>query len=296
MAVVDVLVTGAAGVLGREVVNLLRPKCHVIACGRIPRENIDAVWDISCQDAPTPDCRPQTVVHAAAQIGYYNQPFLAAASLFNVNIVGTLRVANWCVLQNVKKLILVSGAIVYGGWEGLPKPECDLVNPRIAGAYAVSKWCSEKISSIVTHAGYELSILRLSSLYGKGYEKGLAQRLLEEGSTEGSIHLKPPYDDAFDFLHVTDAARTIQRSIESNLTGLWNIGGGELTTIKELAAICSRQVNARVILSGEKSSHQPRIMNWVNDAKARRELGHENSVSLEAGIAEINDKEESQYA
>jgi len=295
MAVVDVLVTGAAGVLGREIVNLLRPQYHVVACGRTPGENIDAVWDISSQDSPTPDCKPQTVVHAAAQIGYYNQPLSDATSLFNVNILGTLRVANWCVLQKVKKLILVSGAIVYGEWKGLPKSEFDLANPRAAGAYAVSKWCSEKISSIAAHAGCELSILRFSSLYGEGYENGLAQRLLRKGIVEGDIHLEPPYGDAFDLLHVSDAAYTIQRSMESKLTGLWNVGGEKLTTIQELVEICASQVNAQIVFSSDKSSRQPRIINWVDDRKARNEIGHKNLISLEMGIAKIKDNEGLKY-
>ena len=295
MAVVDVLVTGAGGVLGRKIMNLLRPQYDVVACGRIPGENIDTVWDISCQDSPRPDCKPQTVVHTAAQIGYYNQPFSDATPLFNANIIGTLRVANWCILQEVKKLIIISGAIVYGEWGRIPKTELDLVKPHAAGAYAVSKWCSEKIARLVRHSDCKLTILRLSSLYGIGYKNGLVQRLLIKRISEGVIHLKPPYNDAFDLLHVYDAARTIQHTIENNLTGLWNVGGGKLTTIQELAEICASQFNARVILSRANSSRKPRIINWVDDGKARNELGHENLISLEMGIADIEDNEKSKY-
>lgn len=293
---VDVLVTGGSGVFGRQIVSSLRMRNYnVVACGRTAGEGVDAIWDISQQDSPEPVCKPQIVVHAAAQIGYYNQPFSKPIPLFDVNIIGTLRVANWCVLQKVKKLILVSGAIVYGEWKGLPKSEVDSVNPYVAGAYAISKWCSEKISCIVTHAGCELLILRFSSLYGKGYKNGLAQRLLRKGIIKGNIYLEPPYSDAFDLLHVSDAAHTIQRSMESNLTGLWNVGSGKLTTIQELAEICASQVNAQVIFSRDKSSRQPRIINWVDDEKARSELGHENLISLEASIAEIKDNEELKY-
>ena len=295
MAVVDVLVTGAGGVLGRKIVNLLRPQYDVVACGRIPGENIDTVWDISCQDSPMPDCKPQTVVHTAAQIGYYNHPFSDATPLFNANIIGTLRVANWCILQEVKKLIIISGAIVYGEWGRIPKTELDLVKPHAAGAYAVSKWCSEKVSCIVAHVGCGLSILRFSALYGNGYNNGLVQKLLRKGLNQGAIHLEPPCDDAFDLLHVSDAAHAIQHTIENNLTGLWNVGGGKLTTIQELAEICASQVNVRVILSRANSSRKPRIINWVDDGKARNELGHENLISLEMGIADIEDNEKSKY-
>jgi len=293
---VDVLVTGGSGVLGTQIVNRLRKSNYnVVVCGRSADKSMDTTWDISKQDSPKLTCEPQAVIHAAAQVGYYGQPFSDAISLFNVNIVGTLRVANWCVSQKVKKLILVSGAIVYGEWAGLPKSESDLVNPHIAGAYAISKWCSEKISCIVTHAGCDLSIFRFSSLYGKGYKNGLAQRLLRKGIVEGDIHLEPPYGDAFDLLHVSDAAYTIQRSMESKLTGLWNVGGEKLTTIQELVEICASQVNAQIVFSSDKSSRQPRIINWVDDRKARNEIGHKNLISLEMGIAKIKDNEGLKY-
>lgn len=293
---IDVLVTGGSGVLGSQIVNRLRnSNYNVIACGRSQDSYTDAVWDISKHDSPEPACRPHVVVHAAARIGYLNQPFSEAAALFNVNIIGTLRVANWCVSHGVKKLILISGAIVYGEWKEAPKAESDPANPRVAGAYAVSKWCSEQLSYIVTDRGCDLSILRFSSLYGTGYKKGLIQRLLREGAAKRQIQLEPPYGDAFDLLHVSDAAYTVQRNIEKNLTGLWNVGGGRLTTIQELAESCAMQIDAQVILLNKKSPRKPRIINWVDDRKARRELGHENLISLEKGIAEIKDNEEFKY-
>ncbi len=286
---VDILVTGSSGVLGRQLVNNLRMSNYsVVACGRIAGDNTDAVWDISQQDTPEPDCNPSVVVHAAAMIGGYQQPFSEAVPLSNTNVMGTLRVANWCVSKKVQKLILISSAIVYGKWEDSPKSESDPVKPWLAGAYAVSKWCSEQIAYMVTYAGCQFTILRLCSLYGIGYDMGLIPRMLQEVQKKGVINLKPPFDDAFDLLHVSDAVLTVQCAIEKSQTGLWNVGGGKLTTIRELSEICAGQVDADVVLSETKSLRPARIINWIDDRRARNDLGHTNQTSLNIGISKIS--------
>jgi nucleoside-diphosphate-sugar epimerase len=60
-----------------------------------------------------------------------------------------------------------------------------------------------------------------------------------------------------------------------------------LTTILELAEICGIQVDAPVKISDTGSGRPARIINWVDDQRARRELGHMNNIPLSFGIAEI---------
>ena len=285
---VDVLVTGGAGVLGQRIVHNLRlSNYEVVSCGRILGDNVDAVWDISRQDTPEPDCKPAVVVHAAAQIGPYQQSLSAAAPLLDVNVIGTFRVVQWCLSRGVGRLILISSAIVYGEWADFPKVETDPVKPWIAGPYAVSKWCSEQVAHLVMQTDCELTILRLSSLYGDGYDRGLIQRMLQQGQRTGSISLMQPFDDAFDLLHVSDAVYTIQSAIENSQAGVWNIGSEKLTTIHELAAVCAQRIDAQVILSDTGSTRPTRIINWLDDGKARRDLGHVNRITLDSGVAEI---------
>ena len=262
-------------------------KYSVVASGRVAGDKVDAVWDVARQETPDPDCAPAVVVHSAAKTGSYQQPLCEAIPLFDVNVTGTLRVARWCASRNVRRLVLISGALVYGEWATCPKSETDAVKPWLAGPYAVSKWCAEQTASLVKGAGCELTILRLSSLYGAGYDRGIVQRFLLQGQRRGRVQLDPPLDDAFDLLNVSDAARAVQSAIEESQTGLWNVGGGSLTTIQEVAQISAAQVNAQVDISDTGSSRPARIINWVDDGRARKELGHRNRVSLDLGIAEV---------
>ena len=283
-----VLVTGASGALGAASVRALRTAGHdVVGCGRVMESGVVAKWDIASQDGPEPDQRADVVVHAAALRGGYGQMLDDAERLFDVNVTGTLRVARWCISRGVSRLVLVSGAIVYGEWDMNPKSEADEIIPWVAGPYAVSKWCSEQVARLVEGQGLELTTLRFSSLYGAAYGDGLPRRLLAEGNRNGTILVTPPTDDAFGLLHVSDAARTVRLAVESPLTGLWNAGGGTRTTIAALAEGCGRQVSCEVRYSDGGAERAPRTLNWVDDGKAREELGHTNEITLDMGLAEI---------
>ena len=141
--------------------------------------------------------------------------------------------------------------------------------------------------------GCKLAILRLSSLYGPKYREGLPQRMIRQGLRTGSIEVWPPFENAFDILYVSDAARTVQLAVKGDKAGLWNVGSGRLTTVRELAETCARHIGAKVgFLKKDAEGQQPMILNWVDDARARDELGHTNQVSLKEGILSIAKEEE----
>ena len=285
---VKVLVTGGNGVLGRSVVELLG-KSGYIVCTSSKQGSTDSnyKWDISKQTNPSIKYQPSVVVHLAAKRGRYKNDNHTDEMLFDVNVTGTYRVINWCIRNGVKLVILSSGAIVYGEWGKEPKVETDPVKPWSAGTYAVSKWCSEQVSYLAEQAGLMVLILRFSSLYGIGYQSGLIQRLLRFGSSEGFIELNPPFDDCFDLLHVQDAAHAIMLALKNNASGIYNIGCGRLVSIKEIAEICAQNTNSKLNLVDNNNQRPARILNWVSNEKAMKELGYESQVSLENGISEI---------
>lgn len=278
-----ILITGAAGVLGRRVADLLRQVGHeVIACGRQQSGDVDAAWDVAAEAAPVPECRPDVVIHGAARLGGYRAPVAEGVDLFETNVTGTMRVVRWCASRGVRRLVHLSSAIVYGEWSSQPQ-ETSLAQPWLGGPYAVSKYCGEQAARLFDG---ELIILRLASLYGAGYRAGLIPRLLERACAAGKIDLQPPFDDAFDLLHVADAARTVAQAVGQSGSGAWNVGSGRLATVRDLAEACARHTGAHLTLAATTASRSPQIINWIDDRQARAELGHRSDVSLDTGIAE----------
>lgn len=282
---VDVLVTGASGALGSAVVAELRSRGQsVIACSRTEGAG-DAVWDVTSPDGPSTSAVPHTIVHAAAKRGSMDDK-KRDEELWNVNVAGTAHVVEWGLKHGVKRLVITSGALVYGEWSA-PRREDEEPNAAMAGYYALSKWASEKIALTACEAECEVSILRLASLYGAGYKSGLIRYFLSQAQTDGRIRVDPPLDDAFDLLHLRDAANAVASAVEYSEGGMWNVGGGGICSIMEVANACASVAGASVDQSRRKARRKARILNWVNDSKARRELGHVNSVSLIEGVREI---------
>jgi nucleoside-diphosphate-sugar epimerase len=286
-----ILVTGAGGVLCRQVVARLRAGGHeVIATGRRLGNGVDVRWDITAEAAPATNSNVAVVVHAAARMGRYQQPVSESLPLFETNTIGTLRVASWCAQREVPTLVLLSSAIVYGNWQDRPKLESDPVYPWFAGPYAASKWCAEQAAALMDQQGRMLCILRLSSLYGPGYDTALPQRLLHAAQETGQIVLNPPFDDRFGLLHARDAALTVSRVVEKPTAGIWNVGGGKTTSVQALASICAQASKAKLVLKKSAQARPSRIINWVDDTRARQKWGHLDSISLEEGIGELADQ------
>jgi nucleoside-diphosphate-sugar epimerase len=287
-----ILVTGAGGVLGRNLVAVLRASNHtVFAAARQPVPNANVRWDVNLHDVPDPEPHVETVVHAAARRGHYGGELTDADVLFQTNVFGTLRVVEWCSARNVERLILISGAIVYGQWHARPKTETDRPAPWAAGPYAASKYCSEVAAMLLSQLGCKLTVLRLSSLYGPEYRTSLIHRLLHQGRSEGRIVLSPPVDDAFDLLHVDDAVQTIVTAVQQPRDGVFNVGGGGTVTLHELATLCAEATSATLEIRAEAQPRPPRTINWVDDARARRHFGHTNRIAVRKGVASLAARE-----
>lgn len=248
-------------------------------------DSADAIWDVARPDGPMVSETPHTVVHAAARRASIDDAKRDEA-LWDVNVGGTARVVEWSLQNGVKRLVVTSGALVYGSWDE-PRKETEEPNAAQAGYYALSKWASERIAVASCQAKCEVSILRLSSLYGAAYRSGLIRHFLSQAQLDGRIRVDPPLDDAFDLLHLTDAAATVANAVAASESGLWNVGGGGLCSLLEVAETCAQVTGATVEKSRRKARRKARILNWVDDGRARSELGHRNTVTLAAGVREI---------
>ncbi len=195
-----VLVTGAAGFIGRALCARLRDegfrvRALVRAAGtRMPPElagTLDSV--IAARDlagaCPWPEVFRDvgSVVHLAGRSRVSGFPGSGRDLIFRDNLDGTRALARAAVRAGIKRFIFLSSVKVNG--EGVmaavhKRPYRATDPPRPRGAYAVSKWRAEQeLREIFAGCDTELVIFRAPLVYGPGAGGNLAglSRWLELG-------------------------------------------------------------------------------------------------------------------
>jgi nucleoside-diphosphate-sugar epimerase len=176
------LVTGASGFLGSEVVRLARSSnWQVRALVRNPGKTIEGVEtlvaDIGDFDALRIACAGVTAVVHAAGLAHV---FGAGAKDFDrfnqINEAGTANVMKAAVDAGVLRVVLASSVSVYGSYLGSVCDESVPCQPR--GAYAVSKRRGElrALEQMAKADGF-LAVLRFATIYGEG-DRGNVAKLI----------------------------------------------------------------------------------------------------------------------
>ena len=182
-----VLVTGASGFVGREIVaELLREK-HEVFCLVSPKSkkdkdlpnffqaDISEVEDLNELEKSFENI--DAIIHSAGLAHQFGKT--ADEDFWNVNVNGTQNVARLAVNLQVKHFILISSVSVYENVlrETISIDETFACNPK--SIYARSKFESENVAREVCEANkIALTILRLATVIGEN-DRGNTARLIE---------------------------------------------------------------------------------------------------------------------
>lgn len=233
------------------------------------------------------------VYHCAAEYGrwngedYYEQ-------LWSSNAIG---VKNLLLIQRDFrfKLIHFSTSEVYGDYEGvMDEAVTEQKAIRQLNDYALSKWCNEcQIKNSEQQFGTESVILRLFNIYGAGEPlnvyRSFISRFIYSALKREPLEVFEGHSRTA--LYIDDAIRTFANVVECfNAREVYNIASTESFNIEEIAKLIIR-------LSGNQSKliklHTSEMMTVksksVSIEKAKRDLGHQPQVSLEAGIEKTLD-------
>lgn len=187
-----ILVTGANGLVGREVVKLLRQKN--IEAIEYSRENGLDITDTEKLAQMVKGC--EAVVHLAAELDE-NTP---RDTMWKTNVTGTQNVVDACAKHKTGRLLFMSTAGVYGNTTG---PKNEETPPAPQTAYEQSKLEAEKIV-IASQELVPYTILRSALVIGpNAYWRQITQLVQRD------FPLMGPSENAWQTIYYKDLANAI---------------------------------------------------------------------------------------
>ncbi|HEX5410362.1 MAG TPA: dTDP-4-dehydrorhamnose reductase [Terriglobia bacterium] len=256
-------VTGATGLFGRALVDVISKRHTVFSVGR-------AEADITRSEpvqALFQKLRPEVVVHAAANPSP-DDCEMNPAQAFLVNVHGTRHVAE-AAREVGAGLAYISTDAVFDGESRTPYQETDLANPPTV--YGRTKLRGERLLSALPHYW----IFRVSVLFGPGktnfIEKGL--RMMEAGQ---------PYvvaeDQTGSALYTLDGAERILEVVERGPSGVYHLTNQGACSRYELARYAAEKAGLDIsrvvgVPSDQMGRPAKRLKYAVLEMRALREAG-----------------------
>jgi nucleoside-diphosphate-sugar epimerase len=318
-AVVELLITGGNGLLGRHLVLALQEHGDSVRVLALPGE--DASWleerDVVVYRGDI--CRPETllapmagvegVVHLAGMMGVW-RPF---EDYYAVNVTGTENVCRAALAERIRRLVHVSSWTVYGMDLGKPAREDFPLNP-FREPYAITKAeGDEVVRRMMVEDRLPAVIVRPGTFFGPGdhlHFGRMADRLRAgKGVIVGSGR------NALPFVYVTDVVQGLLLALDHELVvgQAYNITNDQPLTQEELLRAIAHEIGAKpprihvpyhaLYAAGyaaerlavvRRMQRQPLVTrlgvklfgtdNRCAIGKARRELGYSPGVSLHEGV------------
>lgn len=285
------VVTGANGLIGRELVDLLLQKgVAVTAIDKDPLhpgqvECIDL--DLSAQVDLSPWLDYETTIYHLAASADVRRSVSDPRYDF-ANTLGSFFEILEAARKTGARVIFPSTASVFDPQAQLPLSECSAKAP--SSPYAAAKLAGEAYAVAYHRAyGVDVRIARMFSVYGPRMERLAIHdiiRKLEQNSTRLSI--LGDGTQVRDYLHVRDAARGLVLIATKGLPGHdYNLASGIPVTLTELAreiATLMGCADVRIEPTGE--SFPGDTMKWYASVSKIQKLGFEPAITLDAGLRE----------
>lgn len=238
----NVIVTGAGGFLGRNLVKCLETQgLAVIPVSRRPMPGMVVVPDY--YQTPVGD----VLIHLAEESdrGVFNK-FANDYSKKSSDLVSSL-----C-QRGYKRIIFASSSVVYGDNEGRPFKVSDIAQP--IDAYGRTKLINE--GAVLSFGG---TAVRFSNIYGNWMSnENVISDIIRQLPHAGPLVVRNA-SSVRDFLHVSDAVAALSLLCTKTHEGIINVGTGEGTSIGKVAkmALDLAGKSKREIVSLSASANSP---------------------------------------
>jgi len=294
-----ILVTGAGGMVGRQLVAHLQQTGH---------KNITALTRTECdlEDrtatlATFRELKPEFVFHLAAKVGGINANIQDPVGFLHANAHISLNVLEACHATKVQKTLVLGSSCMYPRDCAQPMREESLLRgplePTNEG-YALAKVMALKLAQYYERQ-YQMATVNplASNVYGSGdsfdLEKShvlsaLVKRFVDaKAAHQNQVTLWGTGQARREFLHVHDLARGLLFFMNQvTKSDPINLGSGQDVSIQELAEMISKQVGftGKIEWDPSRPDGMPRKCMDVSRLNA---LGFHAKTSLQEGIEEV---------
>ena len=305
------LVTGAAGFIGANVVEMLLSQGHSV----VGVDNMNRAYDvrmkeyrlkrllnqpgfsfcmvdISDREAFLEGALPQgkdfeAVINLAARAGV-RQSVEDPWVYIQTNVTGTLNLLELCRQHAIPKFILASSSSVYGADAPLPTPEtADSDHPL--QSYAASKKAAEVLCHAYHHLyGTDITIVRYFTVYGPAGRPDMSMFRFAQWITEGRpVRLNGNGEQSRGFTYVEDIARGTLQALRPLGFETINLGGHETITINALIGLLEELIGRKAIIQQLPPNPAEMLASWADVHKAKRLLNWEPRTKLVEGVAHL---------
>ena len=294
------LITGGAGFIGSQLVDLLLEQGHDVIIldnfstgrlqnlGKVKRKIQLVECDISKPGHWQDMFRSIDYVFHLAALADIVPSIEKPDDYYQSNVSGTFNVLEACRKYNVKKIVYSASSSCYGIPAEFPTSETAEI--RLQYPYALTKYLGEQL---VMHwcLVYNLPAVslrlfnvygprsRTSGTYGAVFGVFLAQKLAGKPFTvvgDGT--------QTRDFTYVSDVVDALIKAAESDINGeIINIGSGCIYSVNQLIELLEGDVVHITKRPGEPDC------TWADITKAKKLLSWEPKVSLEEGVSILLD-------
>ncbi len=287
-----VLVTGAAGFIGRRIAEAL------VAQGR----------KVIGTDVHTP-ARPMgftfyqadvrdTLRHAPVvagcdaivHCGGISGPMVLAdnpAEVIDINIRGTAGLLALAQGFGLRRFVGLSSVSAYGDTGALDVVTED-VPLTATNAYGTSKAASDLlIQSYADRYGLSAAALRIGWVYGPGRVTDALIQPMVRSAKGQPYDLAAGGDHALQFVHVEDVVRAARAAlaVETLPSAVFNINGAEILTVRQMVAMIAQHLPAVQISVGPGLLPDTDVQGRMDLTRAARDLGWTPAVDFATGLA-----------
>nr|WP_315412445.1 NAD(P)-dependent oxidoreductase [uncultured Pseudomonas sp.] len=240
-----VLLTGGGGLLGRALASSVPNGWDVYSVGRnLPQ--LPSVTNIEL-DLTDPDfcdhlpAKVDVIVHLAQSRRFREFP-AGSLDVFAVNSISTLKLVDYAQRVGCKQFVYASTGGVYKPVDCALTEKSPILNCEASGIYPASKIAAEMMLGAYKDV-MNVAILRFFFIYGEGQESSmLMPRLVASIKNGDPINLAGENGFSFCPLYVDDAAGLVCSVVDSEYSGVLNVAGPNVVTLREVCDVISTTI------------------------------------------------------